>query len=42
MSNYENVRGWATVHERLLNLLDIADEPIEPILYLDWGSETLN
>lgn len=28
MSNYKDVRGWATVHERLLDLLDITDEPI--------------
>lgn len=41
MSNYENVRGWATVHERLLDLLDLSDEPVQPFLYLAWGPRTL-
>lgn len=40
MSNYEDVRGWATVYERLLDLLDVADEPIQPFLHLAWGSDT--
>lgn len=36
MSNYKDIRGSATVHKRLLNLLDVADESIESLLYLDW------
>lgn len=36
MSNDEDIRGSATVEERLLNLFDFADEPIEPLLNLNW------
>lgn len=41
VSTYEDIRGYAAVYERLLNLLDFADEPIEPLLYLAWGPEAL-
>lgn len=40
MSNYKDIGGGATVHEWLLNLFDVADEAIEPCLYLAWGPGT--